>query len=182
MRRHCDRFFGQLPITLVAIVLLAGCATEPDAVEITPGLQAFIGARIIDGTGETPIEEGVLIVRDGEIETVGASDAVEVPADAERIDATGRTIIPGLINTHGARQRCERAPVRSQLLHRRARARSAGVVRAVRRDDRRQPRRGRGSRHSGAGPARHARVESRTALRGGSGRHRTKRLMTPGPT
>ena len=101
MRRHCDRFFGQLPITLVAIVLLAGCATEPDAVEITPGLQAFIGARIIDGTGETPIEEGVLIVRDGEIETVGASDAVEVPADAERIDATGRTIIPGLINTHG---------------------------------------------------------------------------------
>ena len=101
MRRRCDRFFGQLPITLVAIVLLAGCGTEPDAVEITPGLQAFIGARIINGTGETPIEEGVLIVRDGEIETVGASDAVEVPADAERIDATGKTIIPGLINTHG---------------------------------------------------------------------------------
>ena len=101
MRRRCDRFFGQLPITLVAIVLLAGCATEPDAVEITPGLQAFIGARIIDGTGNTPIEKGVLIVRDGEIETVGASDAVEVPADAERIDATGKTIIPGLINTHG---------------------------------------------------------------------------------
>ena len=101
MRRRCDRFFGQLPITLVAIVVLAGCGTQPDAVEITPGLQAFIGARIIDGTGETPIEEGVLIVRDGEIETVGASDAVEVPADAEQIDATGKTIIPGLINTHG---------------------------------------------------------------------------------
>ena len=101
MKQHCDRLFGQLPMTLVAIVLLAGCATEPDAVEITPGLQAFVGARIIDGTGETPIEEGVLIVRDGEIETVGATDAVEVPADAERIDATGKTIIPGLINTHG---------------------------------------------------------------------------------
>ena len=101
MRRRCDRFFGQLPITLVAIVVLAGCGTQPDAVEIRPGLQAFIGARIIDGTGETPIEEGVLIVRDGEIETVGASDAVEVPADAEQIDATGKTIIPGLINTHG---------------------------------------------------------------------------------
>ena len=101
MKQHCDRLFGQLPMTLVAIVLLAGCATEPDAVEITPGLQAFVGARIIDGTGETPIEEGVLIVRDGEIETVEATDAVEVPADAERIDATGKTIIPGLINTHG---------------------------------------------------------------------------------
>ena len=48
-----------------------------------------------------PIEAGVVLVRDGEIETVGAIDAVEVPADAERIDATGKTFIPGLINTHG---------------------------------------------------------------------------------
>ena len=86
--------------TMGAILMLAGCATNSEEVQITPGLKAFTGARIIDGTGQVPIETGVLIVRDGEIEMIGAADAIAVPADAERIDATGKTIIPGLINTH----------------------------------------------------------------------------------
>ena len=80
-----------------------GCGGQPEApaVEITPGLQAFVGARIIDGTGGTPVEDGVLVVRDGRIESVGAHDAVDVPPDAEQIDVTGRTVMPGLINAHG---------------------------------------------------------------------------------
>ena len=96
--RH--RVFGRLPLTMCAILLLAGCASNSEEVQITPGLKAFTGVRIIDGTGQVPIEAGVLIVRNGEIETIGPTDAVAVPANAERIDATGKTIIPGLINTH----------------------------------------------------------------------------------
>ena len=65
------------------------------------GLQAFVGARIIDGNGDAPVENGVLVVRDGRIEAVGASDAVDIPPDAEQIDVTGRTIMPGMINAHG---------------------------------------------------------------------------------
>ena len=83
---------------LGAALTLAGCG-EP-AVEITPGLRAFAGARIIDGTGAT-IENGVLVVRDGRIEAIGPSNALSVPADAEQIDVSGRTIMPGLINAHG---------------------------------------------------------------------------------
>ena len=80
-----------------------GCGGEPaaPAVEMTPGLQAFVGARIIDGTGGAPIENGVLVVRDGRIESVGARDLVDIPADAEQVDVTGRTIMPGMINAHG---------------------------------------------------------------------------------
>ena len=77
----------------------AACGGAP--VEVTPGLEAFVGARIIDGTGADAIENGVLVVRDGRIEAVGAAAAVEVPADAERIDVGGRTIMPGLVNAHG---------------------------------------------------------------------------------
>jgi imidazolonepropionase-like amidohydrolase len=101
MTRHRDRFLDQLSIMLVGILVLAGSATESEEVQITSGLKAFTGARIIDGTGQAPIEQGVIIVRDGEIEAVGTKDAVAVPAEAARIDATGKTIIPGLINTHG---------------------------------------------------------------------------------
>ena len=82
------------------VATVAGGGSEAQ-VEMTPGLQAFVGARIIDGTGSAAIENGVLVVRDGRIETVGAGDAVEVPADAEQIDVSGRTLMPGLINAHG---------------------------------------------------------------------------------
>ena len=82
---------------------LAAAACGPASVEIemAPGLQTFEGARIIDGTGAPAIENGVLVVRDGRIEAVGAADEVEVPPDSARIDVSGRTIMPGLINAHG---------------------------------------------------------------------------------
>jgi len=62
-------------------------------------VKAFVGARIIDGTGKPPIEKATLVIRNDRIEAVGKN--VKVPADAQRIDATGKTIIPGLINAHG---------------------------------------------------------------------------------
>ena len=90
-------------VLLGLVVMAVGCGGEPEAppVEMTRGLEAFVGARIIDGTGDAPVENGVLVVRDGRIEAVGARDAVVIPPDAEQIDVTGRTIIPGLINAHG---------------------------------------------------------------------------------
>ena len=66
-----------------------------------PGLVAFTGATIIDGAGGEPIADGVLLVRDGRIEAVGSAGDVAVPAGAERVDLTGRTLLPGLINAHG---------------------------------------------------------------------------------
>jgi len=62
-------------------------------------VKAFVGACIIDGTGKPSINNATIVVRNGRIEAVGSS--VKVPAGAERIDATGKTIIPGLINGHG---------------------------------------------------------------------------------
>jgi imidazolonepropionase-like amidohydrolase len=66
-----------------------------------PRVKAFIGARIIDGTGKAVIERGTIVVQDGRIRQVGALDRVAIPSGAERIDAKGKTIVPGLINTHG---------------------------------------------------------------------------------
>ncbi len=62
---------------------------------------AFINARVWDGTGAPPIERATIVVTDGRIAAVGPADRVPVPRDATRIDAAGRTIIPGLINAHG---------------------------------------------------------------------------------
>ena len=65
------------------------------------GSLAFVGARIIDGTANAPIEDGVLVITDGRIRSVGPRDAVTIPEDAQQIDVSGKTIMPGLINAHG---------------------------------------------------------------------------------
>ena len=88
-------------IVLALITLMAGaCAPEPEPIVLTPGLSAFTGARLIVGDGEV-IENGTLVVRDGRIEAVGASDAVMAPEDAAVVDLAGMTVTPGLINAHG---------------------------------------------------------------------------------
>ena len=88
-------------ISLGALVGL-GLAFQPsDAQTPAGGTVAFTGARIIDGTGKAPIEQGTIVVTNGRIAAVGPLASVTVPAGATRIDSTGKTIIPGLINVHG---------------------------------------------------------------------------------
>jgi len=82
--------------TLFAIVL----ASAGSAASAAPGTLAFVGARIIDGTGAPAIEDAVLVATDGRIVAVGPAASTPVPEDAQRIDVAGKTLIPGLINTH----------------------------------------------------------------------------------
>lgn len=58
----------------------------------------FVGARAIDGT---LIEDSVIVVRDGKVAAIGPRAKLSIPADADRIDVAGKTIIPGMINAHG---------------------------------------------------------------------------------
>lgn len=60
---------------------------------------AFEGAEIIPISGE-PISNGVLVVQDGKITAVGEAGSVRIPRNAERIDVSGKVIMPGLVDTH----------------------------------------------------------------------------------
>jgi len=60
----------------------------------------YTGAVIIDGTGAPPIEDGVILVEDGRITAIAPKTGVEIPEAAERVDISGKWIIPGLIDAH----------------------------------------------------------------------------------
>jgi imidazolonepropionase-like amidohydrolase len=60
---------------------------------------AFEGALVHPIAGP-PIENGVVLVRDGRIQAVGPAGSVRIPADADRRDVRGRVILPGLVDTH----------------------------------------------------------------------------------
>ena len=57
------------------------------------------GGKVVDGTGREPLEDCNILIRGGKIERVGLSKA-DAPADAESIDASGMTVMPGLIDSH----------------------------------------------------------------------------------
>ncbi len=54
--------------------------------------------RIFDGTGAPPIERGRIVIEGDRVRSVGAD--VAVPEGAERVDLSGRTVTPGLIDSH----------------------------------------------------------------------------------
>lgn len=78
---------------LVLVPVLTGCPN------VGSGKLAWTGATVLTGTG-TVITNAVLIVSNGHIEALGSADEVRVPRGAEVHDASGRWIIPGLIDAH----------------------------------------------------------------------------------
>ncbi len=89
------RRIGWILVGLVMVLALPG--TGSAAQEVT----ALVGARIWDGTGAAAISDGLMLVRDGRITYVGSRGDVPIPSGATVVNLNGRTIIPGLINTHG---------------------------------------------------------------------------------
>ncbi|MHC1748679.1 MAG: amidohydrolase family protein [Cellulosilyticaceae bacterium] len=59
---------------------------------------AFIGGLLINGTGNEPIKNSVVLVNDKKIEYAGAS--IQVGEDYQKVDISGKTIMPGLIDSH----------------------------------------------------------------------------------
>jgi imidazolonepropionase-like amidohydrolase len=77
-------------------------ATQAGALAAQSGpVRAFTGLTLIDGTDRAAVANATLLVRAGRIVAAGPADRVTIPAGAERIALTGRTVIPGLINAHG---------------------------------------------------------------------------------
>ena len=56
--------------------------------------------QIIDCTGANPIKNGVIVIDNKEIEAVGPEKSVEIPAGANIIDASGKTVMPGMMDIH----------------------------------------------------------------------------------
>ena len=63
-------------------------------------IRVLTGATLIDGTGAAPVPDAAVVIEDGRVTEAGPRAALAWPADAEVIDARGRSVIPGLIDAH----------------------------------------------------------------------------------
>src|ERR1700674_5774165 len=60
----------------------------------------FEGARVIVDARRPPIENAALLVDNGRIVKVGKKGAVQTPPGTTRVDLTGKTVMPSLIDAH----------------------------------------------------------------------------------
>jgi imidazolonepropionase-like amidohydrolase len=69
-------------------------AQQPAAVTV------FEGARLIAGDGSAPVADAAFIVENGRFTAVGRKGQLKVPAGAARVDLTGKTVMPAIIDAH----------------------------------------------------------------------------------
>src|SRR5690348_9923818 len=60
---------------------------------------AFENARLITEAG-APIERGTLVIQGNRITAIGRAGEVAVPSGATRVDLTGKTVMPAIVDTH----------------------------------------------------------------------------------
>lgn len=68
--------------------------------DIPEGVIALTGARVITINDYNVIENADLVIVDNRIEAIGESGEVDIPENAEVRDVSGKTIVPGFVDTH----------------------------------------------------------------------------------
>jgi imidazolonepropionase-like amidohydrolase len=82
----------------VALALLLAAA-QPRAQ--APKRLALVGGMLITGYEVPPIHRAAVVIEGTKIVAAGPASEIKIPADATIVDTSGRTMLPGLIETHG---------------------------------------------------------------------------------
>lgn len=64
------------------------------------GKRVLKGGTLIDGTGAPALDDAVVVIEGERITSIGQSGNVPIPQDAQVVDTTDKTIMPGLIDCH----------------------------------------------------------------------------------
>lgn len=83
---------------LLATVAVIGVRSQPRPA--TAPTTIYEGARLVFGDDRPPLENGAFVIADGRITAIGRRSDVTAPAGAARVDLSGKTVMPALVNLH----------------------------------------------------------------------------------
>lgn len=86
--------------SIVAALLAAYLGGPPDVLAQVGNATLYEGATLILGDDSPPIENSAFVVQAGRFMQVGTRGQIRVPAGANRVDLTGKTVMPALVDTH----------------------------------------------------------------------------------
>ena len=88
-------------LSLLGCVLLVAAGCSPPSSAQQSGAVLFEGARLIVGDESAAIENSAFLVRDNTIASVGKKGELEAADGVARVDLTGKTVMPAIIEAHG---------------------------------------------------------------------------------
>lgn len=97
--------FGRIKVVFGALGLVLALTGAPDGgtaradAEPVDEVTAVVGARVLTGAG-LEIENGIVLIEGGKIKAVGKAGEVAVSDGARVVDAAGRVVTPGLVDSH----------------------------------------------------------------------------------
>ena len=94
-------------LTALTVVSCATCFAQPQAsptakdfIRVQSPVIALEHVRVIDGTGAAAKADQTIVISGGKITAIGKAGAVPVPPDANRMDMSGYSVLPGLVGMH----------------------------------------------------------------------------------
>jgi imidazolonepropionase-like amidohydrolase len=99
---NCSRTFGVLALLLLGSYSFAQNFTAEvrSFIKLDTPIVAFVDAKVIDGTGAPSKLHQTIVINKGVISATGNVNQVPIPAGAQVVNCTGKTIIPGLVMMH----------------------------------------------------------------------------------
>jgi imidazolonepropionase-like amidohydrolase len=85
---------------LIVLTALAVRAPGESDAQTSASVSLYEGARLITGDARPVIESSAFVVERGLITRVGRQGEVNPPATVRRVDLTGKTVMPTIVNTH----------------------------------------------------------------------------------
>jgi imidazolonepropionase-like amidohydrolase len=94
-----SRALATTALGLFGIAALMGSPTGSAADAPSP-ITAYVGASVVDPSGDRFDSNVTIVVRGAKISAVGPADSISVPQGARTVHLAGHYIIPGLVNSH----------------------------------------------------------------------------------
>lgn len=86
-----------LPRASLVVLVIFSCGCKPTE---ESHMKAIIGAVLIDGLGGPPLSNSVVVVAGSHIREAGRFSTVQIPAEADKVDGSGKFLVPGLIDVY----------------------------------------------------------------------------------
>lgn len=125
MCRKSDITSSRKPAVLVSLFLLIPgllgiCTAHAQEMNLVASPQpdsvvAIVGGKLIDGKGGRPLPDSCILVRGNQIVKVGSRAETPIPEGAEVLDASGKSVLPGLFDSHFHSRDSVERPVEFEL-------------------------------------------------------------------
>ncbi|UCH64127.1 MAG: amidohydrolase family protein [Fidelibacterota bacterium] len=87
-----------LNTVVLFLLVLGGCGSRQ--IVVPEEAVVLVNGRVIDGSGRSPIPDGIVVIKGARIHAVGVRGDFLIPEGVRVIDARGGSILPGIINSH----------------------------------------------------------------------------------